>query len=79
MFPPLGELFGRKLQKVPHVAKKHEKSSIWRKVDTFEKTAMIRRLVELFGKKLQKMPHFAKKPEKSSIWRKFATSSRKLP
>ena len=35
MFRRLGELFGKKLQKVPHFAKKHEKSSIWPKLHTF--------------------------------------------
>ena len=31
----LGQLFGKKLQKVPHFTIKHEKSSIWPKVSTF--------------------------------------------
>ena len=35
MFHRLVELFGKKLQKVPHFAKKHEKSSIWPKLATF--------------------------------------------
>ena len=33
----LGELFVRKLQKVPHLAIKHEKSSIWPKLATFSR------------------------------------------
>ena len=35
MFPRLGELFGKKLHRVPHFAKKHEKSSTWPKLATF--------------------------------------------
>ena len=35
MVQRLGQLFGEKLQKVPHFAIKHEKSSIWPKVSTF--------------------------------------------
>ena len=35
MVQRLGQLFGRKFQKVPYFAKKHEKSSIWPKVSTF--------------------------------------------
>ena len=80
MFRRLRELFGKKLQKVSHLAKKHEKSSIWPKLATFfEQTTMFRRLGELSGKEMQKVPHFAKKHEKSWIWPKVDTSSRKLP
>ena len=35
MIRRLGQLFGKKLQKVPRFVKKHEKSSIWPKVATF--------------------------------------------
>ena len=35
MFGGFDELFGKKLQKVAHFVKKHEKSSIWRKLATF--------------------------------------------
>ena len=74
MFRRLRELFGKKLQKVSHLAKKHEKSSIWPKLATFfEQTTMFRRLGELSGKEMQKVPHFAKKHEKSSIWPKRGT------
>ena len=38
MFRPLGELFGKKLQTVPHVARKHEKSSIRPKLTKFSST-----------------------------------------
>ena len=37
MFRRLGQLFGKKLQKVPHFAKKHEKSSIWPKLATISR------------------------------------------
>ena len=35
MFRRFGQLFSKKLRKVPHFAKKREKSSIWAKVLTF--------------------------------------------
>ena len=35
MFRRSGQLFSKKMQKVPHFAKKHEKSSIWPKLATF--------------------------------------------
>ena len=71
---------GKKLQKVPHFAKKHEKSSIWAKLATFfVDTTVFRGLVQLFGKRLQNVPYFPKKREKSSIWGKVDTFSRKLP
>ena len=37
MFRRLGELFGKKMQKEPHFARKHEKSSIWRRLATFSR------------------------------------------
>ena len=40
MFRPLGELFGKKMEKVPHFAKKHEKSSIRPKRGTFLSTLL---------------------------------------
>ena len=35
-FRHLDELFGKKLQKVAHLVKNHEKSSIWTKLATFQ-------------------------------------------
>ena len=35
MFRRVDQLFGKKLQKVAHLVKKHEKSSIWPKHSTF--------------------------------------------
>ena len=50
------ELFRKKLQKVFHFVKKHDKSSIWPKLcDFFEQTTMIWCFDELFSKKLQKL------------------------
>ena len=37
MFRRLVELFGKKLQKMPHFAKKPENSSTWPKLDTFSR------------------------------------------
>ena len=35
MFGGFDELFGKKLQKVADLVKKHEKSSIWLRLETF--------------------------------------------
>ena len=35
MFRRLSQLFSKKLQKVPHFGKKHEKSSIWPNLELF--------------------------------------------
>ena len=35
--PCLDQLYGKKLQKMPHFVKKHEKPSIWQKLSTFRK------------------------------------------
>ena len=69
MFEDFGELFGIKLQKVPHSVKKHEKSSIWpRSCNLSNKLPYFGAVGDLFTKKLQKLPHFVKKHKKSSIF-----------
>ena len=74
------ELYGKNLQKLPHFVKKHENSSIWRKLcNFFEETTMFWCFDELFSKRLQKVSQLVKKHEKSSIWPKLCTFSNKLP
>ena len=55
MFLRFDELYGKKLQKLPHFVEKHEKSRIWPKLcNFFEQTTMFGCLDELFSKRLQK-------------------------
>ena len=71
MFLHFDELLRKKLGKVVHFVKKHEKSWIGQNLQLFENTTMFWRFDELFSKKLQKPPHFIKKHENSSIWPKL--------
>ena len=74
MFSRFDELYGKKLQKLPHFEEKHKNSSIWEKLrNFFEETTMFWCLDKLFSKRLQKVAQFVKKHEKSSIWSKQAT------
>ena len=74
------ELYGKKLQKLPHFVKKHENSSIWPKLwHFFEQTTMLWCFDELLSKSLQKVAQFMKKQEKSSIWPKLCKFSNKPP
>ena len=68
MFRGFDELLRKKLQKVAHFVKKHEKSSIWPKLATFRANIMFQGFHELFGIKCQKVAILVKKHEKSSIW-----------
>ena len=62
------QLFGKKLQKVPHFVKQHEKSLIWPKLCNFwNKLQCLFPFNELSRKKLQKVRRLGKKHEKSSI------------
>ena len=80
MFWHFDQLFGKKLQKVPHFVKqKHEKSLIWPKLCNFwNKLECLFPFDELSRKKLQKVRRLVKKHQKSSI---FSTCNfpRKLP
>ena len=79
MFLRFDELYGEKLQKLPHFVKKHENSSIWPKLcNFFQRTTMSLHFDQLFGKKLQKVPHFVKQHEKSLIWPKLCNFWNKL-
>ena len=80
MFLRFDELYGKKLQKLPHFVKKHEKSWIWPKLcNFFEQTIMFLSFDKLFSKRLQKVAQCEKKHQKSSIWPKLCNFSRKLP
>ena len=80
MLSRFDELYGKKLQKLPHIVEKHEDSSIWPKLwNFFEQTTMFWCLDKLFSKRLQKVAQFVKKHEESSIWPKLCNFSRKLP
>ena len=71
MFSRFDELYGKKLQKLPHFVEKHENSSIWDKLyNFFEQTTLFWCLDELFSKRFQKVAQFVKKHEKSSIFAK---------
>ena len=71
MFRRLCQLFSKKLQKVAHFVKEHEKSSIWPKLATFRANYHVSAFWWTFE---QKVSHFVKKHEKSSIWPKLTTS-----
>ena len=78
--PCLDELYGKKLQKLPHFVKKHENSWIWPKLcNFFEQTTMFWCFDELLKKSLQKVAQFVKKHEKSSIWPKLCKFPNKPP
>ena len=78
--PCLDELYGKKLQKLPHFVKKHENSWIWPKLcNFFEQTTMFWCFDELLNKSLQKVAQFVKKHEKSSIWPKLCKFPNKPP
>ena len=65
MFRRLGTLLSKKLQKVAHLVKKHEKSSIPQKEASFPGNYHVSAFLSTFQ---QKVAHFVKKHEKSSIW-----------
>ena len=71
MFRRFCQLFSKKLQKVAHFVKEHEKSSIWPKLATFRANYHVSAFWWTFE---QKVSHFVKKNEKSSIWPKLTTS-----
>ena len=74
------ELYGKKLQKLPHFVKKHENSSIWPKLcNFFEQTTMFWCFHELLSKRLQKVAQFVRKHENSWIRPKLCNFSNKLP
>ena len=71
MFLHFDELLRKRLEKVVHSVKKHERSWIWSNLQLFEQTTMFLPVDELYSKQSQKLPHFVKKHENSSIWPKL--------
>ena len=72
MFRRFRQLFGQKLQKVPHFVKKHEISWFGRNWQLFQETSIFRFFHQLFGQNLQKLANLVKKHEKSLNWLKLA-------
>ena len=72
MVQHFGQVFGRKLQKLPPFGEKHEKSSIWPKLATFSsKLPCFRVWFNFSGKKMETMPHFAKSTKNHLLGQKF--------
>ena len=72
-FQGLHKLFGKKLQKVAHFVRNHDKSSIWPKLETFRTNYHVSRFGWTFSKKVAKLAHLVKNYEKASIWPKLAS------
>ena len=72
-FQGLHKLFGKKLQKVAHFVRNHDKSSIWPKLETFRTNYHVSRFGWTFSKKVAKLAHLVKNQKKASIWPKLAT------
>ena len=64
------ELFRKKLQKVPHFVKKHEKSSIWPKLATFPTNYHVLTLWWTFQRKVAESASFSEKTLKIIDWAK---------
>ena len=70
MFWHFDEVFSKKLQKVPHFVKKHEKSSIWRKLATFPTNYHVLTLWWTFQRKVAESASFSEKTLKIIDWAK---------
>ena len=70
MFLHFDEVFSKKLQKVPHFVKKHEKSSIWRKLATFPTNYHVLTLWWTFQRKVAESASFSEKTLKIIDWAK---------
>ena len=70
MFWHFDEVFSKKLQKVPHFVKKHEKSSIWRKLATFPTSYHVLTLWWTFQRKVAESASFSEKTLKIIDWAK---------
>ena len=64
------ELFRKKVQKVPHFVKKHEKSSIWRKLATFPTNYHVLTLWWTFQRKVAESASFSEKTLQIIDWAK---------
>ena len=70
MFWHFDEVFSKKLQKVPHFVKKHEKSSILRKLATFPANYHVLTLWWTFQRKVAESASFSEKTLKIIDWAK---------
>ena len=70
MFWHFDEVVSKKLQKVPHFVKKHEKSSIWRKLATFPTNYHVLTLWWTFQRKVAESASFSEKTLKIIDWAK---------
>ena len=70
MFWHFDEVVNRKLQRVPHFVKKHEKSSIWRKLATFPTNYHVLTLWWTFQRKVAESASFSEKTLKIIDWAK---------
>ena len=70
MFWHFDEVFSKKLQKVPHFVKKHEKSSIWPKLATFPTNYHVLTLWWTFQRKVAESASFSEKTLKIIDWAK---------
>ena len=70
MFWHFDEVVSRKLQRVPHFVKKHEKSSIWRKLATFPTNYHVLTLWWTFQRKVAESASFSEKTLKIIDWAK---------
>ena len=74
MFRHFSQLLSKKLQKVAHLVRKHEKSSIWQKGASFQGKYHVLAFWSTFQqKKFKKWLISGKMTKKTSIWPKLAT------
>ena len=78
MFPRLGQLLRKKLQKVAYFVKKHEKSSIWPKVGTFQANYHVSAFWSTIQQKVGKSGSFREKAQKIIDLGKTCNFSSKL-
>ena len=79
MFWHFDEVFSKKLQKVPHFVKKHEKSSIWRKLATFPANYHVLTLWWTFQRKVAESASFREKARTLIGLAKTCNFSNKVP
>ena len=79
MFRRFGQLLSNKLQKVAYFVKKHEKSSIWRKLATFRAKYHVSGFWSTFRQKVANSGPFRENARKFIDLAKTWSFSRKLP
>ena len=79
MFPRFGQVLTKKLEKVVHFVRKHEKSSIWPKLATFRAYYHVLAFWSTFHQKVAKSGSFGEKAPKIIDSGKTCDFSSKLP